>query len=144
MKTKLQSLTAAILMLIVISCSNKSNDIAPSGSTENIQQKTWKVSYYEEKGVNETSKFSGYQLTFENGGLFKLSNSTETLTGTWSVGNNSDDSSASSKKLIIYISGNYVADELQDDWVIISQTDSEITLQDDSSTHTETLKLSKI
>ncbi|HEY9114734.1 MAG TPA: hypothetical protein VIN10_08525 [Bacteroidales bacterium] len=144
MKTSIQLISATILMMLVISCSNKSNDLTPSNSSENLTQNAWKVSYYEERGKDETSKFSGYQISFENGGVFKLSNSTETFTGSWSIGNKSDDSSSSSQKLIIYISGNYVADELQDDWVIAEQSENQMTLQDDSSDHSETLKLVKL
>ena len=143
MKTSIQLISATILMMFVISCSNKSNDLTPSNSSENLTQNAWKVSYYEERGKDETSKFDGYQISFENGGVFKLSNSTETFTGTWSISNKSDDSSNSSQKLIIYISGNYVADELQDDWVIAEQSENQMTLQDDSSDHSETLKLDK-
>ena len=144
MKTSIQLFSATILMMLVISCSNKSNDITPSNSSGNLQQNTWKVSHYEEKGNDETSKFNGYQISFEKNGILKLSNTTESFTGSWSIGNSSDDSSSSSQKLVISVSGNYVADHLQNDWVIIEQSDIQITLQDDSSNHTEILKLSKI
>lgn len=144
MKTSIRILTATILLMIVFSCSNKSNDITPSNSSQNLKQGTWKVTYFEERGKIETSKFDGYSMTFNNDGLFNLYNSSNSFNGTWSIMNNSDDSSNSSNKLVIWISGNDVADQLQDDWIIIEQTENQITLQDDSSNHIETLRLNKI
>lgn len=144
MKTSIQLLSATILMMVFVSCSNKSNDITPSSSSENLEQSFWQVSFFEEKGKDETSTFNGYQIMFESGGVFKLSNSAQTFTGSWSFGSKSGDGSNSSQKLIIFINGNYVADELQDDWVIVEQTDSFLHLQDDNTEHTETLKLVKM
>jgi len=144
MKTTIKLLAVLIALFMTVSCSNSgSNDITPAGTSENLNQGLWTVTYFEERGENETSKFSGYQLSFDSGGVFRLINSTSNFTGSWSVNNNSDDSSNSSQKLVIYISGNNVADQLQDDWIIVSQTENSIYLQDDSSNHTETLKLEK-
>jgi hypothetical protein len=144
MKTALKFLASLIILLIVVSCSNSSaNDITPSGTSQNLNEGVWTVSYFEERGKNETSKFNGYQLTFDSGGVFILKNSSNTFTGSWSVSNNSDDSSNSTSRLIIYVSGNDAADQLQDDWIIVSQTNNSLELQDDSTNHSETLKLKK-
>lgn len=144
MKPAIKILASFIVLLIIASCSNSSgNDITPAGASQNLNEGTWAVSYFEERGKNETSKFSGYQLTFDSGGVFILKNSANTFTGSWSVNNNSDDSSNSSTRLIIYVSGNDAADLLQDDWVIVSQTNNAVELQDDNINHTETLKLTK-
>jgi len=144
MKTSIHILSATILLMIVFSCSNKSNDITPATSAQNLKQGTWKVSYFEERGKIETSKFDGYSMTFNNDGSFNLYNSSDSFNGTWTVNNNSDDSSNSSNKLVILISGNDVADQLQNNWIIIEQTENQMTLQDDSSNHTETLRINKI
>lgn len=144
MKTTINLLAAIIVLFITASCSNSgSSDITPAGTSENLSQGLWTVTFFEERGENETSKFSGYQMSFDSGGVFRLISSTNNYTGSWSVNKNSDDNSNSSQKLIIYISGNNVADQLQDDWIIVSQTENSIHLQDDSSNHTETLKLQR-
>lgn len=144
MKTSIHILSATILLMIVFSCSNKSNDITPSNSSQNLKQGSWKVSYFEERGKIETSKFDGYLMTFNSDGSFSLFDSFNSFNGTWTVNNSSDDSSSSSTKLVIWISGNDVADQLQHDWIIIEQTENQMTLQDDSSNHTETLIMNKI
>jgi len=144
MKTFKNTFYKIIFLLTAFSCVNKNNDIAPTGSSQKIYEGTWKVSYFEERGKIETSKFKDYLLNFKNDGTLALSNSSIVNNGTWAINSNSDDNSNSSNKLVILISGNDIADQLQDDWIIIEQTSSFIHLQDDNQNHNEILQLSKM
>lgn len=135
-------LTMAIL---VASCSkNETNDLNPEQTNNNQKQGYWKVSHFSERGKDETSNFSGYLLMFSENGVLTFSNSVTTYTGIWSLDDQSDDNSSSSNKLIISITGSKLADDLQDDWIIIEMTENSIQLKDDNTTSAEFLNLVKI
>lgn len=135
-------LTMAIL---VASCSkNETNDLSPEQTTDNLKQGLWTVSYFSEKGNDETSNFSGYTILFAENGILTFSNSVNKFTGTWSYDHQSDDNSNSSNKLVILITGSKLADDLQDDWIIIEMKENSIQLKDDNTSSAEFLNLVKI
>ena len=144
MKTiKTLCIVFSLATLMAACTKNETNDLSPKSESQNLKQGSWRVSHYSEREKDETHKFNGYKLNFQDGGLFTLSNSSATFTGTWSIDPLSDDSSSSSHKLIIMISGNEIADQLVDDWRIVQMTDDFIQLEDDSDDHTELLELTK-
>ncbi|MBK7874118.1 MAG: hypothetical protein IPJ74_27455 [Saprospiraceae bacterium] len=91
-----------------------------------------------DKDKDETSDFSGYVFTFEQGGVFKSTKNGVTTTGTWQV-------NSSSNKLIIN-SGSAVKplDDLSDDWIIVEKNDKLIKLKDDNDEHDEFLNFAVI
>ena len=110
---------------------------------ESLKEGAWTVTYYSDKGKDETYKFNGYSLIFKENDVFELSTSRQSLIGTWSYEYHSDDGNDSPNKLIIQVSGNDIADELQDDWIVTGSTDNKISLQDDGVDHTELLTLQR-
>ena len=58
-----------------------------------------------------------------------------TVNGTWNQ---------TSTKLIFTIGGTYALDEMNDDWLIVSISDTEIRLKDDNDEHLEELRLKKV
>jgi len=145
MKTvKLLTLLMSISILIASCSKNNSNDLDQTTTNENLKTGEWTVTHFSERGNDETHKFNGYTLIFGENGVFNISNSQITFTGSWYYDHLSDDSSSSSKKLVISIIGNDVTNELHDDWVIIEMNDHFFHLEDDSNDHTEILKISKI
>jgi hypothetical protein len=129
------------LTISLASCS-KSNDVNPSSSsTDKTQQVTgnWTVTNYIDSGKNETSDYSGYSFAFNTGGVLEAISGSGTYTGTWRIGNSSSDDDSSSNRLVITITGNKEMDHLQDDWVIVSISDTKISLKDDNITSGEEL-----
>jgi len=129
------------LTISLASCS-KSNDDNPAGnSTSKTDQVSgnWTVTYYLDSGKDETSDFSGYSFAFSSGDLLQATSSVNNFTGTWRIGDNSSDDDSSSNKLVIMISGNKAMDDLQDDWLILKITDTEIWLRDDNVSSNEEL-----
>ena len=141
MKTA-SKIIALMAMAVLWSCSNSDDDNAsPAGAPVTPEQLSgdWKVSYYYDDGKIETGDFSAYSFRFHADGTFEANSNAQSYAGSWSVGEPGDDSSNSSSKLVITITGNDKIDDLSDDWLILSMTDGEIRLKDDSDNSVEEL-----
>lgn len=140
---KTASKIIALLTLAALwSCSNSDdNNPSPSdgGLTPDQVTGDWKVSYYYDDGKDETSDFSAFVFNFNADGSFEAGSSAQNYTGSWSMGEAGDDSSSSSKKMVINITGNDKINSLSDDWLILSVTSNEIRLKDDSDNSVEEL-----
>jgi len=142
--------TTAKLFLLALtfslaSCS-KSNDNNP-GTTNNTQTDqvsgNWTVTYYLDSGKDETSDYNGYNFDFKAGDVLQAANGSNTFTGSWRIGDRSSDDDNSSSKLVIMITGNKAMDDLQDDWLIVKITDTEIWLKDDNTSSNEELRFGR-
>lgn len=139
-KIKLIPLLAMIFMLNVASmCSNdddspnSSNNSDPTPVINTVTQGTWRITFYEDSGENHTSYFTGYNFTFSSSNVLTTSNGTNTYTGSWSVtsSNSNDDNPSNDLDFnILFTSPANFADELTDDWDILSRTDTKIELVD--------------
>ncbi|AXG70933.1 hypothetical protein KORDIASMS9_03188 [Kordia sp. SMS9] len=97
----------------------------------------WIVDSYTDDGVDETADYNGYQLTFANNGTVQAVNGA-TINGTWDV--------QSSGSVLLLNFGAIPFDEFNDDWDVISISDTQVQLQDVSGGGggTDTLTLSKL
>lgn len=141
MKTALK-LFALLAAAGLWSCSNSDdNNASPSGNGTTVDEVTgnWKVSYYYDNGKDETADYTSYSFTFNADGVFQAASGSQSYAGTWSLGEKNDDSSSASNKLVISITGNDKINHLSDDWLILSISNSEIKLKDDSSNSIEEL-----
>jgi hypothetical protein len=139
-KLKLIPILAVIFMLnVATQCSNdddssnSSNNSDPTPVINTVTQGTWRITFYEDSGVDETYHFTGYNFTFAAGNVITAANGTNTYTGSWSVtsSNSNDDSQSNDLDFnILFSSPANFADELSDDWDILSRTDTKIELVD--------------
>lgn len=139
-KLKLIPLLALIFMLNVASmCSNddnsndNSNNSDPTPVINTVSQGTWRITFYEDSGENHTNYFTGYNFTFGSSNVLTASNGTNTYTGAWSVTNSDINDDSPSNDLdfnILFSSPVNFADELSDDWDILTKTDTKIELVD--------------
>ena len=137
-KVKLIPVLALLFILNVASmCSSddgNSSSADPTPVINTVSSGTWRITFYEDDGVNETYHFTGYNFTFGASNVLTATNGTNIYTGAWSVTNSdSNDDSPSSNDLdfnIMFSSPAVFADELTDDWDIISYTDTKIQLVD--------------
>lgn len=136
-KLSLIPLLSLIFMLNVASMcsddddSNTSADPTPVINT--VTSGTWRITFYEDSGVDETYHFTGYNFTFGASNVLTASNGTNTYTGTWSVTNSDSNDDSPSNDLdfnILFTTPAVFADELSDDWDILSRTDTKIELVD--------------
>lgn len=136
-KLPLIPMLALIFMLNVASMCSKDDDSSSSSDPTPIinivTSGTWRITFFEDSGVNETYHFTGYNFTFGSANVLTATNGSNTYTGSWSVtnGNSSDDSPSNDLDFNIFFSSpaNF-ADELTDDWDIISRSDTKIMLKD--------------
>ena len=123
----------AILINLFFSCSNdssSSNSVDPAPVVNTVNKGTWRITFYEDSGVNETSNFTGYNFTFGPNSVLTATNGTNTYLGTWSVtsDNSGDDSPSNDLDFNIAFSSPSNFEELTEDWNIIERTDTKIKL----------------
>ncbi len=137
-KLALIPMLSLIFMLNVASmCSNEddSNSITdPTPVVNTVNQGTWRITFYEDSGVNETANYANYIFTFGSNNVLTAAN-TNTFTGSWSVtsDDSNDDSPSNDLDFNILFTTPAPAtfvDDLSDDWDIISYTSTKIELVD--------------
>jgi hypothetical protein len=142
MKKQLRNTAILILLaMFVIACSkDNSNDETDSSNSANqatqanqiAQSGTWRISYFWDTDKDETSNFTGYEFSFNSDGTLVATNNTNTVNGTWSVTDSSSSSSSSDVDFNIMFNVPQSSDfeDLNDDWDIVSVTDTMIELTD--------------
>ena len=121
---------ASAVLLFNEACTKNTDSGIVNNVTPIVTNGTWRVSLFSERGVDETSDFTGYSFTFQSDGKLPVQLGGATVKqGTWSEDN-------SLGKLIIDLgvkdNTNKPLGELTDDWKIISSSNTEIKLKDDS------------
>jgi len=119
--------TYMLMTLGMVSCKKAdtpSNQSSVSATTI-IQQGTWRVTLYNDHGTDETYYFSGYNFKFNSNGTLTGTKSSALVNGSWSKG--LDDSQY---KLVLNFGTNAPFDKLNNDWQIISQSATKISLND--------------
>ncbi|MBK9017564.1 MAG: hypothetical protein IPM82_27910 [Saprospiraceae bacterium] len=143
MKTSIFRSTCLLILAMAsfVSCTNSDDDQSnPSNPDPQVisQGGDWKVTWYWDKDKDETNDFASYTFKFNADGSFESVGS-GTTTGTWKV---TDDNSA--QRLVISAgSATKPLSDLDDDWIIVSMTDSKIELKDDNTEHLEELHFEK-
>ncbi|MFC4632432.1 hypothetical protein ACFO3O_00825 [Dokdonia ponticola] len=103
------------------------------------ENSVWIVSSYIEEGIDETADFNGYEFEFNIDGTATATNSGDVTNGTWAHVENETE-------LLLNFGTTVPLDELQDNWDIISVTETQIELQDVSGGNgdTDTLILTRL
>lgn len=112
-----------IVSLIQLSSCKKDDNSSPSIAST-LQTGTWKVSYFNDSGNDETNHFTNYTFQFNSNGTVTATINSSNNNGTWS--NSNDDSQ---DKLNLFFSS-IPLDELNSDWHIIEQNSNTIKLED--------------
>ncbi len=100
----------------------------------------WIVASYTEDTNDQTANYTGYELNFDINGTVSASNGTSTNNGTWSV-------FSSGNQMALDFGTDMPFEEFNDeDWDVISVSDTEVTIQDVSGGNggTDTLTLQKL
>ncbi|NDP28450.1 MAG: hypothetical protein GZ087_13655 [Flavobacterium sp.] len=123
----------AVLLNGVFSCSSdssSSNAVDPNPVINTVKNGTWKITFYENSGVNETTNFTGYNFIFGSNSVLTATNGANTYAGTWSVtiDNSGDDSPSNDLDFNIAFATSANFSNLTDDWNILERTDTKIKL----------------
>lgn len=123
------------IFLAAIACTEDSSadEITINEITDAVTKGQWIISKFEDSGEDETSDFQGYKFTFAPSGSLTATNGTTTYVGTWSVSDsNVDDDNPEDLHFNIFFELTNQFEDLNDDWLIISNTDTKIELFDES------------
>ena len=106
------------------------NSVDPTPVINVVNNGTWRITFYEDSSVDETSNFTGYNFSFGAGNVLTATNGTNTYSGTWSVtsDNSLDDSPSNDLDFNIAFAAPANFADLTDDWNIISYTARKIQL----------------
>lgn len=131
-----------VLSFVLVSCStdeNNGDDEVMVVNTEEVKAMVtngeWKITFYADSDVEETSNYVGYVFTFNPDGTLGATNGSTSLSGAWSIteSENSDsDESESDVDFNIFFASPDSFEELADDWDILKYTSSKIELWDTS------------
>ena len=121
------------------SSSNMNNDAQIMEAQSIANTGTWIITNFNDSGQNETADFNGYTFDFASDGVITATNGTTTITGTWSItddsNSSSDDDSSDDDDDIDFIISFPVSDssnfeDLNDSWDIVSVTENRMELRD--------------
>jgi len=133
MRRRMFTVMAAVCLSIIACSKDDDNNNNPGPITTG----TWRVTLFTDSGNDETSDFSGYTFTFNSNGGAVAAKGGTSKNGTWSRSSRFNiDFGAKSD-------ANKPLGELTDDWVIISQSDTELKLKDDNDDSGELLTFTK-
>ena len=150
MRTGLFKSVLVVLSISLMSsmCSSDDDDGNSNTNSQQISQVentvetgTWRVSNFVDSGQDETNDFNGYDFTFSANGILTATNGTTTYSGTWSVtGDDSDDDSSDDDgsssnddldfNIFFSVPDTNDFEDLNDDWDILSFTETTINLND--------------
>lgn len=108
-----------------------------------VELGSWLITSYVDSGENETNDFNGYLFTFATDGTLTATNGTTTYIGSWSVTNSSDSDIDFNISFPVPDTNDF--EDLNDDWDIVSHSDTMISLIDVSGGNggTDTLVFEK-
>ena len=117
-------------MFSCTSDSSSSNSVDPAPVINTVKNGTWRITFYEDSGVNETTNFTGYNFTFGSNSVLTATNGPNTYLGTWSVTSDTsgDDSPSNDLDFNIAFASPANFEELTEDWNILEKTDTKIKL----------------
>ncbi len=130
------SILSLIFMLNVASMCSNDDDVIPSPSVNpspvinTVKNGTWRITFFQDSGTNETSNFDGYTFTFGSSSVLTAENGANTYTGSWSVtsDNSHDDSPSNDLDFNINFATPANFEELSEDWNILEFTSTKVRL----------------
>ncbi|MFN3755344.1 MAG: hypothetical protein ACK4RM_00160 [Flavobacterium sp.] len=111
---------ALLIMMPLISCSSDDSPSSNSQLASQVQSQAvngnWRVTLFNEDGVNKTSLFEGFNFVFTADGTVSATNNTDLVSGTWITG--VDDSTP--KFILLFAVNSGPFEEISEDWRILS------------------------
>jgi hypothetical protein len=129
----------SVIILTFSSCSKDDDAKSTTQINSNVQSGTWRITKYIDSQVDETSKFAGYNFTFQSNGIVYATKGSVNYTGAWSItDSNSNDDSQDDLDFNLYFDLTNDFEDLNDNWDFISQSANKIELLDVSGGSGET------
>jgi hypothetical protein len=150
MKTQiLKTVLALFVSLMLVGCSDDDSNDTNTNNNSNLvaeanqvaQSGSWRISYFWDSNTDETSNFTGYVFNFNSDGTLVATRNNDTVNGTWSVTDSSSSSSSSNDvdfNIFFNVPQSSDFEDLNDDWDIVSVTNTMIELTDVSGGNGDT------
>ncbi|SRR5690606_29952007 len=129
-----------LLIIFIVFASCSSDDDAGNVNTtefENIKstlpQGEWKISKFIDIETDKTSAFESFVFTFNEDGSVTAQNDLFTENGIWAY----DNTSSNTEELVLQFSEQVPFDEINDDYDIVSVSNSTVELADESGENGE-------
>jgi hypothetical protein len=141
---KLLNIFLASTVIAFASCSKDDDDNSPSGPSAEVatslKSGTWKVSSYSDNGTDKTIDYNSFVFTFAANGTVSASNGILTANGTWKTQRD-----GGKHELDIEFTNPALFEPIDEDWEIVSQSATQVSLKDvnDAGTETDLLVLTK-
>ena len=134
-KYRIKLFVFAALLNVAGMCS-KDDDVSTSASVNpapviyTMNKGTWRITFFEDSGTNETTNFAGFNFTFGASSVLTASDGSTTYTGSWSVtsDNSHDDSPSNDLDFNIGFASPPNFEELTEDWNILEVNSNKIRL----------------
>lgn len=147
---KISILLFSVILLGAAGCKKSSSDTNTNTTNTSVDVTSvrsalivgqWKVTYFVSNGINQTSNYTQYKLSFNSNGLLIGENSILSENGAWTLRNDSGKT-----KLGIDFTSAPMFAELTGDWEITSRSATRIVMQDVSggSGQTDYLTIEKV
>lgn len=144
MKKGIFSMLAAAAVLA--SCSDDDsgnrNTITEQELSNTVKNGTWRITNFQDNGVDKTGDFTGYNFTFNDDNTVTATNGVNSYNGVWTVeaDDSDDDNNPNNNPDFNLTFGTPAAfAELTEDWDPIERTGNKIRLQDDDDDGTDYL-----
>lgn len=141
---KLLNIFLASTVIAFASCSKDDDDNSPDGPSAavaaSLKEGTWRVTSYSANGTDKTTDFTAYVFTFAPAGTVLASNGVFNAGGKWKT--QRDDGK---HELDLEFTTPAIFLQLDEDWEIVTQSATEVSLKDvnDAGTETDLLVLTK-
>lgn len=130
----LRNFTAALLLMLaglftITSC-GKDDEKIRTQIENNITEGTWRITNFDDSGVDKKDNFDGFTFIFTEAGLLTATNGIITQAGTWSItdGDEDDDILDDLDFNINFTAPLPEFEDLNDDWDIESQSVDKLNL----------------
>jgi hypothetical protein len=122
----------AVVIATFVSCSKEEDKDTVKEVMNTMKDGTWKVSYFYDSGQDKTANYVGYNFIFGDSNVLNATKETNSYSGLWSVAKSTSDADLFSTIFKVSIGPNDIFQDLNEDWKVIENTGSSITLKDDS------------
>ncbi|WP_163409114.1 hypothetical protein [Flavobacterium ajazii] len=135
MTKKIFALAFLAVSVLTTSCDNdddKSLNTDPTPAISVLTVGTWRITKFEDSGVNKTADFAGYNFTFSNGNVLAVNGNDQTYSGSWSVTSDDEHDTPpdTDLDLNLYFANPQSFRVLNEDWDIISISDTKVEVAD--------------
>ena len=127
----------AFVFTSFVSCDSDESKSTVDEVTDTVKDGAWRISYFYDSGKDKTANYVGYNFIFGDNTVMTASREISTsYNGQWFVTKSTSDNELFSTIFKISMSPTDIFQDLNEDWKVIENTGTSLTLKDDSQGQT--------